>query len=251
MSKIEDQIKIGMVQGEGSEQLARRVVGSFELAGVDGVTEVTRRNAAAITRTAVNAIMNAVNRDFFNTNAALFKGERYVATLDSRTTPICRALDGKVFPVGEGPIPPLHWNCRSIRVPTLDGEALGSRPARNFTQEGLLREFTSQEGLDPVTDRDALPRGYKGTFDKFIQKRMRELTGQVAADVNYEQWLRRQPAQFQEDILGKTKAQLFRTGRLPLDKFVDGQYNELSLHELATLHADVFRAAGLNPEAFL
>lgn len=251
LSKIEDQIKIGMVQGEGPEQLARRVVGSFELGGVDGVTEVTRRNARAITRTAVNAIMNMVNREFFNNNADLFQGERYVATLDSRTTPICRSLDGKVFPVGEGPIPPLHWNCRSIRVPTLDGEALGKRPARNFTEKGLLREFTSDEGLDPVTERDALPRGYKGAFDKFMQKRVRELTGQVAADVNYNDWLSRQPPAFQDDILGKTKGQLFRTGKLSLDKFVDGQYNELSLSELARLHADIFRAAGLNPEDFL
>lgn len=251
LSRIEDQLKIGMVQGESSAMLARRVVGSFELVGSDGVTEVTRRNAAAITRTAVNAIMNAVNREFFNDNASIFKGERFLATLDSRTTPICRSLDGKIFGVGEGPIPPLHWNCRSVRVAVLDGEALGKRPARNFTEEGLLREFADENDLDPVSDRGDLPRGYKGAFDKFFSKRARELTGQEPADVNYQQWLTRQPKDFQDDILGKTKGALFRTGQLPLDRFVDAQYNELTLSDLARLHASVFRAAGLNPEAFL
>lgn len=251
LQKISDQLNIGMVQGESSSALARRIVGSYELGGVDGVTEVTRRNAMAITRTAVNAVMNAVNRDFFNSNAEYFKGERFVATLDSRTTPICRSLDGKVFPVGEGPIPPLHWNCRSIRVVTLDGEALGKRPARNYTIDGLLREFTEAEGIDGVSDRDLLPRGYKGAFDTFMQRRIRELTGQVAADVDYATWLKRQPAAFQDDILGVTKGKLYRTGQLSLDKFVDAQYNEVSLKDLAKIHGDVFRLAGLNPEDFL
>lgn len=251
IKRIEDQIQIGMVQGETVDQIARRVVGSFELGGVDGVTEMSRRNATAITRTAINSIANAVNRAFFIQNKQYFQGERFVATLDSRTTPRCRAMDGKVFPVGEGPIPPLHWNCRSIRVVTLDGEALGMRPARNFTEQSLLREFTDEEGIDSVTFRDGLPRGYKGAFDKFVQKRTRELTGQVAADVDYGTWLARQPKQFQDDILGVTKGALFRTGKLPLDRFLDSQLNELSLDELARLHADVFRAAGLNPADFL
>ena len=251
LSRMEDQIKIGLVQGEGAASIARRVVGSFELAGSDGVTEVSRRNAVAITRTAINAVMNQVNREFFDNNSDLFKSERFLATLDSRTTPVCRAMDGKIFKVGEGPIPPLHWNCRSVRVAVLDGEALGNRPARNFTEEGLLREFAEDNDLDVVTTREALPRGYKGAFDKFFSKRARELTGQEPADVDYQKWLTRQPAAFQDDILGKTKGQLFRTGQLPLDKFLDGQYNEMTLADLARMHASVFRAAGLDPSNFL
>jgi hypothetical protein len=42
-----------------------------------------------------------------------------VAVLDSRTTKLCRRLDGRRYPVGKGPIPPLHPNCRSNRIVVL------------------------------------------------------------------------------------------------------------------------------------
>lgn len=37
---------------------------------------------------------------------------RYVAILDSATRPEHRALNGKIFRVGEGPYPPIDYNCR-------------------------------------------------------------------------------------------------------------------------------------------
>lgn len=46
----------------------------------------------------------------------VFTYEQFVAILDSRTTKLCRGLDGKRYRLGEGPIPPLHMNCRSNRV---------------------------------------------------------------------------------------------------------------------------------------
>lgn len=54
----------------------------------------------------------------------VFVQEQYVAVLDSRTTKLCRRLDGHRYPIGEGPIPPLHPNCRSIRIVVLP-ESLG------------------------------------------------------------------------------------------------------------------------------
>jgi SPP1 gp7 family putative phage head morphogenesis protein len=45
------------------------------------------------------------------------KKYRYVATLDSRTSSICAALDGREFEYGKGPMPPQHFNCRSTTVP--------------------------------------------------------------------------------------------------------------------------------------
>jgi len=39
------------------------------------------------------------------------KKYRYLATLDSRTSAICRSLDGKEFKYGDGPLPPVHFNC--------------------------------------------------------------------------------------------------------------------------------------------
>jgi len=251
INRIESQVKIGMVQGESSDAIARRVVGTVSLKGRNGVTEITRRNAAGITRTAINAISNQAKRAYYGENTDIFKQEQYVATLDNRTTMICSSLDGRKFPVTEGPIPPLHFNCRSLRVAVINDEFIGTRPARPFTQRSLLKEFTEKNKLHAVTDRAKLPRGYKGKFDDFSQVRVRELTGRVPAKVTYQQWLGRQSAAFQDDVLGPTRSKLFRRGNLKLDKFVNRVGDELTLSQLAQKNAAAFRAAGLDPGEFL
>jgi hypothetical protein len=72
----------------------------------------------------------------------------------------------------------------------------------------------------------------------------------VPAATSYQEWLKRQSKEFQEDVLGKTKARLFRDGKLPLDKFVNRLGDELTLAELAGMHSAAFKAAGLDPAAF-
>jgi SPP1 gp7 family putative phage head morphogenesis protein len=250
ISRIMDQVRIGMVQGEGAAAIARRVVGTVGLRGTDGVTEITRRNAAAITRTAVNHFSNQARREFFKSNKSVLKEEQYVATLDSRTTPVCRSLDGERYPVGEGPIPPLHFNCRSLRVGVLDGEVLGQRPQKPVTERGLLRQYTERNGLKTVTRRRDLPRGHRGSFDQFSRRIIRDVTGPIPAKVTYQQWLTRQSAAFQDDVLGPTRARLFRRGGLTLDKFVNRSGDQINLHDLARLDRQAFINAGLDPEDF-
>jgi SPP1 gp7 family putative phage head morphogenesis protein len=251
ITRIKREVQMGMTAGEDSATIARRIVGTAKLAGKDGVTQITRTNADAIVRTAVNFISNQIRREFLQLNAEYFSEELYLATLDSRTTPICRSLDGNIYDVGKGPVPPMHFNCRSTRVPVFDGKALGNRPARNFTERQLLREFAKANDILPIpSDRDGLPHGTKGLYDAFARKRIRELTGRVPAATTYQEWLTSQDKAIQEDILGKTKAKLFADGNLTLDKFVNRQGDELTLHELAQTQRAAFRAAGLNPEDY-
>jgi len=249
LGRIEQAIKIGITQGESSAAIARRVVGTVAQKGKDGVTEITRRQANAITRTAVMGVTNQAKREFYNENAALFDSEIYVATLDSRTTPICQSLDGNKYPVGEGPIPPMHIQCRSTRVASVDGEAIGTRPYKATTEQELVREYNRANGTT-ATSRSALPRGHKGQFDSFARQRIREKTGTLDAKVTYQDWLTRQSKEFQGDVLGQTRAKLFRDGNLKLDKFVNRRGDEIPLSVLAQKEASAFRAAGLNPEDF-
>lgn len=251
IQRILSQIRIGMLQGESSAQIASRIVGTAEMKGSNGVTEITRRNAAAITRTAVMAISNDVRTAFYEANSDILEKERFVATLDSRTTPVCRANDGKVFDIGTGPKPPLHFNCRSLRVPYFLEGALGDRPARNFTQKQLLREYAEENDLDLPRTRADLPRGYKTGFDDFARKRMRELTSVVPASENFNTFLRRQTKDIQDDILGVTRARLFRAGKLNMDSFVDKSGRTYTLRELASKYRAIFAEAGLEPEDFL
>lgn len=249
-ARLEGEIRKGMTAGEDSATIARRLVGSARLAGQDGVLQITRQNAASIARTAINHVSNQARRQFINLNKDVLDEEMFVATLDARTTPICRSLDGNIYDVGKGPIPPLHWGCRSLRVAVFGGQALGSRPMKASTEKQLLREFAAQEGIEAPASRDDLPHGSKGRFDAFARKRVRELTGTVPASTTYQEWLTSQSAQFQDDVLGPTRAKLFRDGGLTLDKFVNRAGDEINLAQLATLQAAAFKAAGLDPGAF-
>lgn len=249
IDRIHQQIKIGMAQGEDVQQIARRVVGSISAKGVDGVTAQTRRNAEAITRTATNGVAAASRLEFAQANADLLSGELYTATLDSRTTPICASLDGNVYEVGKGPQPPMHWQCRSVRSPIVDGEVIGDRPVRNFTEKQLLREYADKTGIKAPATRDGLPRGTKGEYDAFARKRMRELTGTVPAKTSYQDWLKGQSPQFQDDILGPARGKLFRDGNLTLDKFVSPSGKTLTLKELGEFHPTATSNAGVTPPA--
>jgi SPP1 gp7 family putative phage head morphogenesis protein len=248
--RIHNAIQVGMTEGQSMDAIVRRVIGTGALNYADGVTELTRSNVQSIVRTAVMHISNHSRAAWMQENTDIIASERFVATLDSRTTPICRANDGKEFDVGTGPQPPLHFGCRSLRVAVLDGTLLGDRPAKPYTENLLARQYAEENGFDDVSTRDDLPHGTKGDFDKWKAGEIRNIVGPVPADTTYQEWLGGQSNAFQDDLLGPTRAKLFRDGDLKLDRFVNRQGDELTLHELASREADAFRSAGLNPDDF-
>lgn len=250
MQRISSAIQVGMVRGDTTAQMARALVGTTTARGANGVTALTRQHALSITRTAVQTFSQAARQQVVEANRKVFSQERYVATLDGRTTPICRSLDGQLFKIGEGPQPPLHWQCRSTRVPFIDPKLAGERPARTATQRQLLRDYTRENGLERVTSRGDLPRGHRSSFDTFARRQLRAQTGTVPAATTYQQFLARQSAAFQDDVLGVTRGRLFRRGELTLDRFVDRSGRQYTLPELARREADAFRRAGLDPDDF-
>lgn len=250
VERIMGTIRAGLVEGAPSREIARRVVGTARLRGTDGVTQITRNAAQTLTRTSINHFANQAKRAWYMENADVISDEVYTATLDGRTTAICRSLDGRRFEVGKGPYPPLHPNCRSLRIALIDGQVLGQRPMKPVTERMLLREYADANGLRRVARRADLPRGTKVAFDRFARVRTRELIGRVPARTTYQEWLRNQSREFQDDVLGVTKARLFRRGNLTLDRFVDERGREYNLRELALRDREAFRAAGLDPTDF-
>ena len=69
-----------------------------------------------IVRTTVNQVTNTASQSVYKANPDVTEEYRYIATLDSRTTPVCRDLDGQVFKYNQGPVPPQHFGCRSTTV---------------------------------------------------------------------------------------------------------------------------------------
>jgi hypothetical protein len=72
-----------------------------------------------------------------------------------------------------------------------------------------------------------------------------ERVGTVPAATTYENWLRRQPKWFQDDVLGTSRAALFRDGVLPLDKFTDYRGGRYTVADLRRQDAEAFRRSGI------
>lgn len=224
LRRINNSLNISMSRDESVETAVGRIRGSS-----------VKRNVNSLVRTAIISTSDKIQLNTYG-ESDVFENEIYVATLDARTTPICRALDGKVFKVNEGSRPPLHFNCRSVRVPYYSKEMIGNRPFNPTTETLLLNEFTSRNNLTAVTSRANLPRGYKGKFDDFARKETRRAVATVPSRVTYEQWFSRQSKDFQEDVLGPTRFKLYASGKLTLDKFVNRQGDELTIKELRKRH---------------
>lgn len=201
-SRVEQQVKLGLTMGESIPTIVQRVRGRRAAGFRDGVLQTTRRNAEGVVRTAVNHVTTHAREATYEANSDLIQGVQWVSTLDARTTEICAALDGRVFRVGDGPRPPAHFNCRSTTVPALKSwESIGIK--------------------DPGVGTRA------------------SMNGQVPASMTYGKWLQQQPAAFQDEVLGKGRAELFRRGHVPIERFIDKRLRPLTLRELERLEAQL------------
>lgn len=264
-TRLSRAIQIGVVQGETTPQIVARVVGTRAGGFNDGALAITRRNADTVVRTAVNHVSNAARGAVWAENDDLFKYLRWVATLDGRTSKICASRDGALTSVRGDPLPkgaeklippnarpPAHPNCRSTMVAVIDADEfarmVGERP---FVRDTRTREARERDFRAEARDRagarwsnmDARTRN--AAVARIRQEWAREAVGQVPARTTYEAWLRRQPAAFQDEVLGKTKGALFRRGGVKLSQFVDRTGAEYNLEQLRSRYGAAFAAANL------
>lgn len=202
--------------GEGwtNQQAVQAIRGTKRLNFKDGILATSRRNAEAILRTSIQHVATQGRMAVWEKNKDIVSKYRWVSTLDSKTTPICRSLDGKEFPRGQGPTPPAHIGCRSAIVAVVD-PSLGL----DFLDQGATRsaEF-----------------------------------GPVDADLTYYEWLKQQTPQFQDIAIGKTRGLLLREGGLSADQFADlnlgRNFEPLSLDEMRKVAPLAFEKAGIPPK---
>jgi SPP1 gp7 family putative phage head morphogenesis protein len=216
IDRVNDTIRKAWSEGWTVDRLTTAINGTKKqnyadgLIGKPGTTAaVARRNARAVARTSVQHIASAARMATWEANADVISGYRFVATLDSRTTQICRTLDGEVFELNAGPIPPVHVGCRSTTVAEVD-------PALDFLDEGATRSSEN---------------------------------GYVPANQTYYDWLKTQPDDFQDEAIGKTRAKLFRDGGLSSDEFsalnLNRNFQPLTLAEMQKLEPLAFERAGI------
>lgn len=85
---------------------------------------VSKSQAANLVMTEQSYFHSLATYDSFKSMG--IKEYEFLATLDKKTTQMCRSMDGKHFPMSEympgATAPPLHPRCRSVTVPYFDDE---------------------------------------------------------------------------------------------------------------------------------
>lgn len=208
-AKIRDAVRLGYLNSETTSQIVRTIRGTKTQNYADGLMQGPRYHVEGMVRTAISHMSNFTAQRFYDANSELLKGWRFVATLDGRTSDICKANDGKVFPIGSGPVLPLHIGERSRSSPV----------TKSWRELGI--------------DFDEISPGTRASMD-----------GQVPADLTYNDWLKKQSTERQNDILGPTKAKLFRAGQ-SVDKFVDNKGKTLTIQQLRERNSALFYKLGL------
>jgi SPP1 gp7 family putative phage head morphogenesis protein len=202
-------VRNGLLTGETTPSIAKRLIGNLQfgeeaktvrqlVAAGGQATAVADNQVMALVRTSINQVANSASQQVYEANQDITKKYRYVATLDSRTSSICAALDGREFEYGKGPMPPQHFNCRSTTVPIIDPDI-----------------------LPPST----------------IAKRA-SADGPVPINTSYGQWLKDQPLKTQQDVLGPGKVPYFNRlvdkygAKDAMAKLVRDDGSELTLDQL-------------------
>jgi len=116
---IKNAIAEGFYVGESNAQIMSRIRGTKARNYKDGLLSMSKRKAERIVRTAINHTAAQARASLIAANSDIFTHYEWVATLDSRTSDICRGLDGKKFKIGKGRLPPAHPNCRSTIIPVM------------------------------------------------------------------------------------------------------------------------------------
>lgn len=174
-------IRMGYALGETTSQVLRRVN--------EQTIPMEQRGLRALVHTTLQHTATMARQQTWEANRDIIKGVRWLSTLDSKTSDLCRALDNQVFPVDKGPRPPAHVNCRSTTIAVLDDRFA-------FLEKGGTRA-----ARDPET----------GDVES------------VGAKTSYYSWLKKQPADVQDSIIGPTRGQLLRNGGLSAQRFAELQ----------------------------
>lgn len=133
MAQMPKILKQACITGESYQQTVDKIVAAFG---------VGKKSAKLLVVTESAFFTSAAQKDCFNSlGVADF---RVIATLDGRTTKICRRMDGRVLPMSEFEpgitAPPFHTSCRTITCPEFSDEfELGTtRAARDQNGKTVL-----------------------------------------------------------------------------------------------------------------
>lgn len=149
---LKEELLINLVTGRTNREAAEVIANKFGQGASD---------ARRLLRTESNYVSTEMN--FKAYEECGIEEYQYLATLDLRTSKICRELDGKIYPIKERQIgrncPPMHPWCRSTTISVVDRS---------------LIDKMQRSAIDPATGkRIKVPRSmtYQQWYDKYVKGR--------------------------------------------------------------------------------
>lgn len=203
--KFAREVRQGVISGETNAQIVARVFGNDD---EPGILDTSRRNVRTLVHSSIMTAANQARLATFRKNSRFSKGVRWLATLDSRTCAQCAALDGQAWDFDGNKLdgsevdfmmPPAHFSCRCVVTPI-------------------------PKGLDEIFGTT--------TLDAKMASPVRASKDGPTTATTMEAFLRRQPADVVEEMLGKGRAELFLERKLTISDLVSGRGRELTLTEL-------------------
>lgn len=236
----------GAARGEGIDELVRRVRGTQAASYTDGIMLASKRQAEALVRTSIMTTANEARIKQIESDLSVVKAIQWVATLDTRTTKICRALDGKQWSLpGYEPIdhdkvfpgPIAHWNCRSTQIAVTRSWKELAGPKAKYKPPGTTEppKDLSQHFQDVLVEKGMEPEQAK----QVLAETRASMDGQVAAQKTFEDWIKPKPDEFQDRVLGPERAKLLRDGKVTITEMTDQNNRPLTIAELMKKVGDV------------
>ena len=202
-----------MIEGKGIQAAARMIRDEGIEASVPSLEGMARTFCMSASNYARDEIVKSKFSD-------VVRGWRRSVVLDGRTCIVCGSMDGKTYGLNDPkPSLPSHWRCRCIyMMQTATWRELGV----DIDEFEGGEETTVKHSARTVHHRDG------STSTKYTVQEV----GHFPAGTTYEQWLKRQlqedPA-FVRSVLGKTRFDLFASGKLRLSSMVtNGKIKRLS-----------------------
>lgn len=143
-TQISNAISYAYTNGLTNQELIQIIRGTRKNRYQDGILQTTTRHAKTIAHTGTAIVASQAKQQFIHDNKDIIKGIKVIATLDLRTSGICRHLDGEIMPIDKAVYPPYHYNCRSSFEIVYDGY---QSPKQRTSMDGVVKNQTYYEWL--------------------------------------------------------------------------------------------------------
>lgn len=180
VNAVRDSLTQSQIAGEGIRNAAKRLQRTY------GGGLGTKR-AELIVRTESIRTLQQSRREFYDRNRDVISGLTYTATLDERTCLVCISYDNQTW-----------WDDRDRTPHIIDFPLIPQHPGCRCASIAVTRSANALGLSDDDIARFPL---------------LADLDGEPAKGIGYEEWLQRQPPEFQREVLGPARYALWSNPR--------------------------------------